>query len=101
MQTYVAGGMDDGAWEPRFQGKPQNQGLSRMLSDTSMVNRFAASPVKRQYSEDLYDVPRGSLNLFSGPGASPLDAILGEAELPRSQISPVRLTVHPVDMLCT
>ena len=84
-----AGGMDDGNWGSRYPGRSHTPGLSRMMSD-NLGHRFpsVANP-RRQYSEDLYDAPRGSLNLLSGPGASPLDVMLGEADLGRSNVQQV------------
>ena len=78
-----AGGMDEGGWGSRNPGRSQSPGLSRMMSE-NIGHRYpnVANP-RRQYSEDLYDAPRGSLNLLSGPGASPLDIMLGEADLGR------------------
>lgn len=87
--TSCAGGMEDGNWGSRYPGRSQTPGLSRMMSD-NLGHRFpsVANP-RRQYSEDLYDAPRGSLNLLSGPGASPLDVMLGEADLGRSNVQQV------------
>ena len=86
--------MDDGVWGGRYPGRSHTPGISRMMSE-NIGHRFTNVPnARRQYSEELYDAPRGSLNLLSGPGASPLDIMLGEPELGRSTLPQVeRLSI--------
>lgn len=61
-----------------------------MMSEHVTPKRFTASPVKRQFSEDLQDAPRGSLEaILSASGTNPLDPMYGEADAGLSTFSQV------------